>query len=85
MSYDGNEFISLPTCTARVVGLYEAGSVHLTAFSSGLLRAKSNPECVSMAGAAASIKVEQTGVMFSLDEKDLLQRTESLMGAAEIN
>lgn len=79
--FDGNEFITTPAFATKAVETYGAGAVHISAFASGLLRNKPSQECLSMAGAASSIKVEQSGFLFDLEEDELQKRTGYLMDA----
>jgi sugar/nucleoside kinase (ribokinase family) len=75
---DGDEFLTISSFGTEAVDLLGSGPVHLAAFVSGMLMGRTYVECLSMASAAASIKIEQQGLMFSLSMNRLLERAELL-------
>ena len=82
--FDGQEFIRIPGVTVSPVDSYCAGAVHLGAFASGLLQGYSLTDAAALAGAAASLSVEQVGPMFHLDHQEMERRAGTILDRVQI-
>jgi sugar/nucleoside kinase (ribokinase family) len=82
--YDGSRFVRVPSLEVKPIDIFGVGPVHFAAFASGLLEKKSLEECLSIAAAATSIKMEQKGLEFSLHPEEMEQRTQALLSSVSV-
>ena len=64
--YDGHSFVVVPTYQTQPKDTLEAGATYLGGFASGLLEGRNIAECGALGAAAASQKIENSGLGFSL-------------------
>ena len=82
--YDGSHFFRVPALEVEPIDSFGAGPVHFAAFASGLLEKKSLEECLSIAAAAASMKIEQRGPAFSLNRGDIEKRARGMLSSVSV-
>ncbi|MFW9768691.1 MAG: carbohydrate kinase family protein [Candidatus Thorarchaeota archaeon] len=82
--YDGSEFHIIPPYLTDSVDSFGAGSVYLSGFAYQHISGASLSECGVYASSIASIKVENKGLDFNIDKRDLGQRIELLLDSVEI-
>ena len=81
--YDGNDFSVIPSYQTEEVDPVSAGEVYLTAFTSQSLAGKSLTDCAVYASAVASLKVENQGLDFPVDEIEIRRRSEIIADSVE--
>ena len=76
--YDGTEFSLIPSFPSQEVDPTEAGAVYLGAFAAESIAGNPLIDCCIYASTIASIKVENQGMEFSIDESEITHRTNTI-------
>jgi sugar/nucleoside kinase (ribokinase family) len=82
--YDGSEYHVIPPYSTNSVDTLGAGSVYLSGFAYKHLNGKPLSECGVYASSLASVKVEHSGLDYSIDPKELEQRIQLVSESVEI-
>jgi sugar/nucleoside kinase (ribokinase family) len=72
--YDGHEFIIVPSYPTQPIDTQGAGAAFLAGFSLGLLEEKPMSYCGTLGAAAASKRIEKTGLEFNLNRSEVERR-----------
>ncbi|MGD9396057.1 MAG: PfkB family carbohydrate kinase [Candidatus Thorarchaeota archaeon] len=81
--YDGKDFNILPSYPVEEVDSVGAGAVYLAAFASQLIAEKTLTDCAVYATSVASLKVENQGIEFSIDDTEIARRNEKIASSVE--
>lgn len=81
--YDGKDFSIIPSYSTNEVDSTGAGSVYFTAFASQLIDGNSLADCGVYASSVASMKVENMGLEFQIDDTEVIHRSEIIAGSVE--
>jgi fructose-1-phosphate kinase PfkB-like protein len=81
--YDGKDFNIIPSYTVEEVDSAGAGAVYLAAFASQLIAGKTLTDCAVYASSIASLKVENQGIEFSIDDTEIARRNEKIASSVE--
>jgi len=82
--YDGSEYHIIPPYKTDSIDTFGAGSVYLSGFAHQHLSGKSLSESGAYASSLASIKVEQSGLDFTIDSRELEQRMSIVAESVEV-
>jgi sugar/nucleoside kinase (ribokinase family) len=76
--YDGKEFTIIPSYPTDPIDTLEAGAVFLAGFTLGILNEKTIAYCGALGSAAASTKIESTGLEFNAIRSEVEQRANDI-------
>ncbi|MHA2360097.1 MAG: carbohydrate kinase family protein [Candidatus Thorarchaeota archaeon] len=82
--YNGDEFHIIPPFETNPIDEIGAGSVYLSGFVSQHLAGNSLSECGAFGSSLASVKVENNGLDFTIDQKIVKQRFEQILESIEV-
>ncbi len=83
LAFDGNDFSVIPSYQIKEVDSMGAGAVFLAAFASQSLAGKNLIDCSVYASAVASLKVENQGLDFPVDEIEIRRRSDVIADSVE--
>ncbi len=72
--YDGHSFVVVPTYPTQPKDTLEAGATYLGGFASGLLEGWNLADCGALGAAAASQRIENSGLDFSVNRSEVEKR-----------
>ena len=81
--YDGKDFNIIPSYPIEEVDSMGAGAVYLAAFASQSIVGKTLADCAVYASSIASLKVENQGLEFPIDDAEIALRSEKIANSVE--
>jgi sugar/nucleoside kinase (ribokinase family) len=82
--YDGTDFNKIPSYSIKEVDAQGAGDVFLAAFASQSIVGKTLTDCGIYASSIASLKVENQGLDFKINEPEIRRRSDIIRDSVEV-
>ena len=82
--YDGTDFSKIPSYSIKEVDAIGAGAVFLAAFASQSIAGKALADCGIYASSIASLKVENQGLDFQINNHEIRLRSDAIRDSVEV-